>query len=185
MTIGTYHFTFGFKIKLIDYLAARGYTIDIVPDAIWDNYMNLNDSPDRESVCELYLLQYWFSIVQYGEDDEGCWYDNQVFTIDNVEFVARSFLHSDKDDYDINIIIGVDISEIDRWTGITTIKSTNPSKDIRKLVNIETWRSALQNGNRDRVSFEASETNIPDPEDTTCFINAEVWSSTDDCDCCS
>ena len=168
MTIGTYHFTFGFKIKLIDYLAARGYTIDIVPDAIWDNYMNFNDSPDRESVCELYLLQYWFSIVQYGEDDEGCWYDNQVFTIANVEFVARSFLHSDKDDYDINIIIGVDISE-----------------DIRKLVNNKTWKSALQNGNRDRVSFEASETNIPDPEDTTCFINAEVWSSTDDCDCCS
>ena len=61
-TIDTYYFTFGFKIKLLDYLETQGYKIDAVPDTIWIEYMNLNDITERKEVQELYLLQYWFSV---------------------------------------------------------------------------------------------------------------------------
>jgi hypothetical protein len=181
MTINTYYYVFGFLVPIDDCIALLGFTIDKLTDEIRNNIMDEQcyDNND-EPVTDQRLVREWYEME--CRDNYNTAYPLEL---DNHRFIVRSFCH-DNDNNDKYYVVGVDIGEIDRFTGIcTTNDSTDtPKQRIAALAQNTEWQRAIQKTKQSYSIFKKESHCVPLLKNGL-FLEPIVYATTDDCDCCS
>lgn len=182
MTINKYYHTFGFLVPIDDCIALLGYTPDKLTEEIRRETLD-NLGYDEEDVEDTQgMLRLWFesdSLYNYGM--------KRSFVLDDVKYVVRSFCH-DEDNYNKNLVVGVSVAEIDRFSGSVVLKrqttENNPKKLLIPLAQHSDWKTAIQkvpqcySGSQDLWA-------IPEIKYTNLRIHPAIYTTTDDCSCCS
>ncbi len=157
MTIHTFYFVFGYRVKRSDYMKKMGYTKDkylaLPPqDGFSKEETDSHMSKLTEDEIQGYVDE-WFCIEHL--DESYCGGGFYRFTVGGCEYIARAITH----DHDNGgFIVGLNMGYVD-MDGTTDMK-TRLYSDLEDLMGDEEWTDIL----------------IGDPE---------VRSVTDDCRCCN
>lgn len=185
MTIGKYYLTFGYEIDSSAYMDFMDYKVENITDEMRRLCKEEEDHSEDE-----YVLQYWFSQDMYKD---SVWRVSYTFLINGVEFVVRGYTH----DYDQNqenkktdksnvLVVGINIGTIDRWSGEVTLTGNN-NKNLSILTTDPRWRVFLENYGKS-THHGVCEYKIlskgHNPEDGW-YLLPFLYTTTDDCDCCS
>ena len=176
MTIRTYYLTFGFRVHISDALLVLGYTEENLTDKI-RNMLNEEFGEEERSVDEYLKLWLEYSINY-----------KPYFEINGQKYVIRDYKHDTE--YTKYLVIGVEIGKINRFTGemekIENVKNGENLREIMQLVKDERWIKCIQTAETTKDncrSYKLKDYGVPDLERGS--IVPSVFTTTDDCDCCS
>jgi hypothetical protein len=170
MTIQTWFFTFGFKIVLKDWMKYEGYTEENMTNELREQFKDEGDD----------IVFNWF----YDEKING-YVLNEKFQINGVDFIARGFTHDKKKDSK-NIIIGIDLGEMDRWSGKGNVQNyINCEEQIKVLIKDEKIRNLILSAQDNCTSYSLIGHGVEDPKYPSFSITPTVYITQNYCDCCS
>ena len=171
MTINKYYYTFGFLVKRETYLKYFGFTKENLPE----DYRTEDATED-----DLNDFMYEWILDTHGRG----YMSEREIEVDGVKYIVRGFTHdSVKADY---VVVGIDMGAIDRWDG-TRVEGTNCIlKDrIQTLVRNKDWIEMIQACDKHCTYYDLIDYGVPDPKYKKFSICPAVYTTTDDCDCCS
>ena len=175
MTITTYYYTFGFLVKIGDCVQLLGYT-ELTPEkkSELDDELGFDEDAKDETI-----LQWWF---EYDMREAGGKYP---FAIGKKNYIIRSFKH-DHDDHDKYYVVGLDIGNMDRFEGIMNQTFDEDLKDeIVVLAQDPAWIKIIQKVKNQTGLYKRENYTVPNPEYEKFSIAPSVYTTTEDCDCCS
>lgn len=189
MTIHKYYFTFGYLVDMDECIALLGFTPDKLTDEIRQEIVEEGrcSAEDEDIHTPQQWVRGWFEM-----EARESWNLKWSFELDNVKYVVRSFCHDHKLS-DKCYIVGVDIGKLGRYDGVYTpyLVGTNetPKQLLATLAQNSDWRSAIQKIDQDTWIQSKSKPElhlIPQPDsDSRYCISPALYTTTNDCDCCS
>ena len=175
MTINDYYVVFGFAVKKKDYMKMEGFTIDKVPDDVKKECIAETGIED-----DAFIAAYWFN--NYYFDDMG-YASSKILQIKGTDFIVRSFTH-DNENHDEYLIIGIEIAQIDNFTG--GVKALDPyaKEHLQLLMNKPQYAELIQ-ASEDKNGWSGKDYGIRSKKyDNLCIIPT-TWIMQNDCSCCS
>ena len=169
MTIESWYFTFGFKVKKDAYLKIRGYTMENIPKEYLKDGMTDDELKD---IFNEWILE---CCPGFALQDK--------FSIDGIDFIGRGFTHeSEFEDY---VVVGIDMGQIDRWEATREMNTRDVKEEIVALTGKQEWITAIQNAGHNTTFFSKVPYGVEDPKYESYSICPSVHITADDCDCCS
>lgn len=188
MTITTYYYTFGFLVRIEDCLPIFGFTFEKFNENIRKEIIDNAgyDEDDTAEFTEERWLKEWFEL----ECKDG-FQLTKTFELDGMTFSVRGFMHND-DKHDRFLVVGIDIGEMGRFNGVykqTLQSDEKPKHLLSKLAQNEEWKKAVQRAENQQswTSGRAEKKNylVPSLQFNSLSVAPSIYTTTDDCDCCS
>ena len=184
MTIHTYYYTFGFLVPINECIKLLGYTIE-----------NLTAEKRKEIIDECGFDEGDFT------DEQLChsWFEYECretyaseysFEIAGNKYIVRSFCH-DNPDSEKYLVVGVPIGEMDRFEGKYTSRIPPEKLDVKAkkliipLAQNPDWQKVIQKSEDNTTLYRRADYAVPDLEYESFSICPSIYTTTDDCDCCS
>lgn len=180
MTIHTYYHIFGFLVPINECLKVLGFTPDkLTPEKRREviDECGFDSDEDEEKICE-----YWFEYE--ARETFAAAYS---FNINDSTYTVRSFCH-DNPDSEKYYVVGVLVGEMARFKGKYTQvipDGNSPKCNILNLSKNPDWQKAIQMCKNQTTTSKKIEYGVPDPKYKDSWILPSIYTTTDDCDCCS
>ena len=77
------------------------------------------------------------------------------------------------------------MGERNRWDGTYTLQTNDNKELVKTLVRNADWTKAIQNTGKQPTLYSLEDYTVQHPKFETFSICPTVYTTTDDCDCCS
>lgn len=195
MTIDYFYYVYGFLIPIEDCLKVLGYIEENLTPEKKQEVMDECGFDDDDDIPMSTILREWFEL----EHQDKAYTAKCDFYLGNggaYKYIIRSFAHDNKEYYDKYYVVGVDVGTMDRFQGFydqSTCPETSlkPMDMLRILGEDTNWFNALQKHGNTRRATEKEygifigQRRVQDRLFYDEYVCPEVFTCTNDCDCCS